>query len=91
MPPDIDTAILCPRTDICQVFIDTLFGTAFYLQVINFVPEVTPKTLRTVELQLEPSFNNKTKGRATRNYGGVPETVIVTVAACESLLPSLAA
>jgi hypothetical protein len=51
VPPDLDTAILCQNTGICQVFIDTLFGTAFYVQVIDFVPEVTPKTLRTVELQ----------------------------------------
>ena len=64
MPPDIDTAILCPRTDICQVFIDTLFGTAFYLQVINFVPEVTPKTLRTVELQSEYYGGSKKDNQA---------------------------
>ena len=28
-------------------------GTTFYVQVINFVPEVTPKTPSTVELQLD--------------------------------------
>ena len=53
MPPDLDTAILCHYAGICQSFIDTLFGTAFYPQVINFVPEVSPKTHRTVELQLD--------------------------------------